>query len=269
MKICNCVTLLCVLFFLSGCGRETTSAETPHLRLYAGAGLRRGVDALVSEFKKQSGITVEVDYGGSGMIISRAREDQNADLFMPGDVWYVDKLHEKSGCIESKTTVAFFVPVIIVAKNNPLKICALKDLFRQNLKVALGNSKACQIGRLTMKIFQKNGLDASDLKAKEGLTVNELGVWVKMHDADAAIVWDAIAANIAKDIEIVRIPVEGNIISKVVIGLMKGSHNKKSAQKFIDFLVSKKGKEILRNSGYRTENLTGGGEKSPDRQKIN
>jgi molybdate transport system substrate-binding protein len=266
MKIFHCIVFLLIIIFYSGCDSGGDSADLPTLRLYAGAGLRRGIDALVSEFKKQSGITVDVDYGGSGMIISRAREDRSADLFMPGDVWYVDKLQEKSGCIESKTAVAYFVPVIITAKGNPEKIFKLKDFLRKDIKIAVGNSKACQIGRLTMKIFKKNGLDASNLKAKEGLTVNELGVWVKMHDADAAIVWDAIAANIAEDIEIVEIPPGSNVISKVVIGLMKGSHNKRAAQKFIDFIISGKGKDILKSKGYRTENYESRGGKSVSRK---
>ena len=256
-NICTILTVLLGVLTFAGCGKQSpeTAEQEKHIRLYAGAGLRRGVDAIVAEFTKQSGIEVEVDYGGSGMIISRAREDQDADLFMPGDVWYVDRLQEKAGLIESKTDVASFVPVIITAKGNPLKINSLNDMLRDDLKIALGNPKACQVGRLTAKIFKKNGLDLSKITPKESLTVNELGVWVKMHDVDAAIVWDAIAANIAKDVECVEIPKDQNIISRVVIGLMKTSKDKKSAQKFIDFLVSSKGKEILDSKGYRTEIL--------------
>ena len=244
------------LAIFSACGKQNTSgnnAKKRTLRLYAGAGLRRGIDAIVTEFEKKSGIKVEVDYGGSGMIISRAREDSDADLFMPGDVWYVNRLQEMAGIIESQTEVAFFVPVIIVAKGNPLKIMTLKDFFRKDLKIALGNPKACQVGRLTVEIFKKNNLDISKLTPKESLTVNELGVWVKMHDADASVVWDAIAANTAKDIDSIPIPAEQNIISKIVIGLMTTSKDKKSAQKFIDFLISPEGKSILKSKGYRTE----------------
>ena len=249
------ILLFSVLALLSGCGEKSSSANKPSsstLRLYAGAGLRRGIDAVVAAFEKKSGIEVDVDYGGSGMIISRAREDSDADLFMPGDVWYVNRLNDISGLIESQTEVAFFVPVIIVAKGNPLKIMSLKDFFRKDIKVALGNPRACQIGRLTEKIFTKNNMDYSKLSPKESLTVNELGVWVKMHDADAAIVWDAIAANTAKYVDSVPIPKEQNIISKVVVGLMKTSKDKKSAQKFIDFITSPEGQSILKNKGYRT-----------------
>jgi molybdate transport system substrate-binding protein len=170
---------------------------------------------------------------------------------MPGDVWYVEELDKKEGIIESQTSVASFVPVIITTKGNPLRISGLKDLLRKEVKVAVGNSKSCQIGRVTMKILKKNKLDTKDLGLKVALTVNELGVWVKMKDVDTAIVWDAIAANILKDIEVITIPKEKNIISKVVIGVLKGSKNKNLAYKFINFIVSENGKEILKNKGYR------------------
>jgi len=236
---------------LWGCGRKKEQAGA--LRLYAGAGLRRAVDELVAEFEKDTGIKVAPDYGGSGMIISRARLDTQADLFMPGDVWYVDRLNEKAGLIESKTPVAYFVPVIIVMKGNPKNVDGLRDLFREDVKVALGNPKACQVGRLSEKIFKRSGLDPARLNAKQSVTVNELGVWVKTGDVDAAIVWDAIAANIVDSVEVIEIPREKNIISRVVVGLMKTSTDKKSAQKFIDFMTGPRGRAILRGNGYRIE----------------
>lgn len=229
---------------------QDNTSGTP-LRLYAGAGLRRAVDELAAQFEKATGIRVEPDYGGSGMIISRARLDPRADLFMPGDVWYVDQLDKQAGLIESKTMVAYFVPVIIVRKGET-RIRGLEDFFRKDVKVALGNPKACQVGRISEQIFAKNGLDASKLQAKESLTVNELGVWVKVGDVDAAIVWDAIAANIADSVDIIEIPRQRNIISHVAVGLMTTSTNKPAARRFIEFMTSPAGRAILEGKGYRT-----------------
>ena len=227
--------------------------QRPIVNLYAGAGLRHGIEALAEEFTRQTGIKVVPDYAGSGTHIARARESADVDLFMPGDVWYVDRLQELSGKVESKTPVAYFVPVIIVAKGNPKNITGLKDFFRPDVQVALGRAKACQVGRISGKILENAGLDRSKLNAKESLTVNELGVWVKMGDVDAAIVWDAIAANIADSVDVIKIPEEYNVISRVVVGLMKTSKHKEAAKKFIEFMTSQKGRAILNSKGYRTE----------------
>lgn len=237
-------------------GKATVSSRTKGgktVKLYAGAGLRRAVERLTSIFKQKTGITVETDYGGSGMIMARARESRNADLFMPGDVWYVDHLQEMNGKVAAKFPVAYFVPVIIVQKGNPKKIKGLQDFLRPDLKVALGRAKACQIGRLCKKIFAKNGIDRAKIPARESLTVNELGVWVKMKAADTSIVWDAIANNISDAVDTLAIPPEQNIISRVVIARLKSSQAPTAANQFIEFISGPAGKKILRELGYRVD----------------
>jgi len=245
------VTTGCLfLFFLNGCGG---GPEPVRVRVYAGAGLRPAMDELAQQFEQESGIVCEIDYGGSGMIISRAKEDTDADLFIPGDLWYVERLHELTGIIEEKRVVAYFVPVIIVQKGNPKKIKGIDDFVRSELQVALGNPEACQVGRISMKILANAGIDPDFIPAKSSLTVNELGLWVKMKDVDAAIVWDAIAANIADAVDTIEIPPEVNEISTVVAGLMKSSQHPEEARKFVSFMRSPAGKTILSVKGYQTE----------------
>jgi hypothetical protein len=75
------VALILVAAWSCGCVHQQ---ETVRLRLYAGAGLREAVEALAAAFQGETGIAVEVDYVGSGVLISRAKGDPQADLFMPG-----------------------------------------------------------------------------------------------------------------------------------------------------------------------------------------
>jgi len=248
----SAVIALLSLAVLSGCGDDDKGKES--ITLYAGAGLRTAIDELSAAFEAKTGIAVIVDFAGSGMLITRAREDDAVDLFMPGDVWYLDRLQELTGKVASKTDVSWFVPVILVKKGNPKHITTLADFYRDDVRVALGNPKACQVGRITATILKKHGLKREDLgTVKESLTVNELGVWVKMDDVDVTIVWDAIAANTAESTDIVSIPKEKNVISHVVVGLMKTSQKTESAQRFIDFVTSDEGRAILKKRGYRTE----------------
>ena len=236
---------------------SVSCSKKSDVKLYAGAGMRKGIDALVEAFEKETGLEVEVDYGGSNVVMARAKLDaeagRDADLFMPGDVWYVDQLHADTGLIESKTFVVWFVPVILVQKGNPKDIHTLADLFRDDVHVALGSSKSCQIGRLTTKLFEKNGLDRSTKSFKESATVNEMAIWVDTEDVDAAIVWDVVAESWTQTTEIRTIPLPDNIISQVVIGLLKTSKNKPAAQKFIDFITSEKGQTILKAKRYTVE----------------
>jgi molybdate transport system substrate-binding protein len=240
-----------VLSFAPGCGPDESGND---VKLYAGAGLRKGVDELIKAFIVQSNVRIEVEYGGSGPMMSRAKLQKDGDLFMPGDVGWVDQLHAAAGIVEDRKPVAYFVPVIIVRKGNPEKIYKLEDLFRKNLTIALGN-EYCQIGKASRKILKKNGLDLNDIEPKrlmQSKTVNELGVFVKNRRAAAAIVWDAIAVNNADALDMIEIPRDRNLISRVVVGMLSTGRHKANARKFVDFISGPTGQEILAKHGYRT-----------------
>jgi len=225
------------------------------LSVYCAAGLRPAMDDLARAFTAKTGVTVETDYGGGGMLISRLRLARRGDLFIPGDVGYVE-LAEKEGLVESKSMVCYFVPVILVQKGNPKNIRTPADLARPGLRVGLGNPKACQIGVASEKIFEKNRLDRAAIEknlAFSSTTVNELGIQIKTGQLDAAIVWDAIAALYGDCGEVVPIPPQENDISHVAVAVLKCSANRPAADAFVQFVLSPEGQDILRKHQYRTE----------------
>lgn len=252
-KQCRLKIIMVLMLFAMGLGGCAPENEPVHLRLYAGAGLRRAVEAAAASFRETTGIVVDVDYAGSGVCITRAKGDPQADLFMPGDVWYVDRLQELTNNVDKRVQVSYFVPTIIVAKGNPKQIKSLHDFAREDIKVALGGAKSCQIGRLCHKIFANARMDRDALRAKESMTVNELGIWVKMNDVDAAIVWDAIAENIRDSVDVIEIPEPVNEISTVVCARLKTASHPEAALKFMQFMTSSQGRDIFKETGYRTE----------------
>ena len=246
------VVLLAAVMAAAGCAGD---APQDDLYLFAGAGLRPALDDMAAAYRAETGTTVTCDYGGSGMILSRLRLHERGDLFMPGDMWYVD-LAEKDGLVASKTLVCYFVPVILVPKGNPAGITGLADLARPGVRLGLGDAEKCQIGRLCPQIFEKNGLDQAAIDANTryaSVTVNELGVQIKTGHLDAAIVWDAIAALYPDTAEVIRIPRDQNVISSVAVALLNLSKRPDEARRFIDFLTSDRGQAIFEKHHYRTE----------------
>jgi molybdate transport system substrate-binding protein len=225
------------------------------LLLYCGAGLRPAMDEMIPAFTARTGVAVACDYGGSGMIISRLRLAGRGDLFMPGDVWYVE-LAEQEGLVASKAMVCYFVPVILVPKGNPKRVRSLADLARPGVRLGLGNPKACQVGRASEAIFAKNGIPRDAIDANllfSSTTVNELGLQVVTGHLDAAIVWDAVAAQYADRAEVVAIPPEQNETSRVAVAVLKASRNRKAAEAFVQFLLSSEGQAVFRKHQYRTD----------------
>lgn len=243
-----------LLAALAGCGRQ--QEESPRLRMYAGAGLRPALEQVVDAYEQQTGTVVEVDYAGSGIAMSRAKLDPKADLFLPGDVSYVRPL-EKTGLIEEITDVTWFVPVMIVARGNPKNVQSVADFARPDVRVGLGNPDVPRVGKVAEKILARYGQNTDALaengRVMQSMTVNELGVWVKTGRVDAAIVWDAIAANHADATDVVRIPPEKNVISTVAVGRMSTAVDPARARGFVEFVTGPTAREIFREKGYRVE----------------
>ena len=229
------------------------------LSLHCGAGLRPAMEDAVNAFEKMTGAKIEAGYQGSGTLITAIRLKQRGDLYMPGDVGYLDML-ATDGSVEARRTIAWFVPVIIVQKGNPRKIATLADLTAPGVKLGMGNPSACQVGRLCEQLWAKNNIDPNVIKARtvySSMTVNELGVKVQTGSVDAAIVWDAVAVEFARDVDVVEIPPARNIYSQVAIGLLKYSRNKPLAKQFMDWLAGPQGQAIFKRHRYTVDALYG------------
>jgi len=239
--------------------REGAEAKAPEpakgtLYLYCGAGIRLPVAEAVEAFHAQTGIAVECDFAGSGILISRIKASRRGDLYMPGDAKYVD-LAAKDGLIASRRDVCFFIPVILVRKGNPKGIRSLADLAKPGTELGLGDPRACAIGEVCEKLFEKNAVPLDAVKKNTAflsLTVNELGIQIKTGKLDAAIVWDAIAAQYADSGEILAIPPEQTIITTVPIAVLKVSTQPELAGRFADFLVSDAGQAFFRKHHFTT-----------------
>jgi molybdate transport system substrate-binding protein len=228
--------------------------EGGSLLMYVGAGLRPAVEEVARGFTEATGARVECDYGGSGVILSRLRLARRGDVFLPGDVWYVEQA-EEAGLVAARATVCYLVPVILVRKGNPKEIGGLTDVVKEGVRLGLGNAEACQIGRVSERLFARAGVDAEAVRgavAFSSLTVNELGVQIKAGQIDAAIVWDAIAALYPEAGEAVAIPAAVNETSEVAAAVLGWSAKKVLARRFVAYMTGEAGRAAFERHGYRT-----------------
>jgi molybdate transport system substrate-binding protein len=243
-----------VIFFF-GCDSKEDKQSTPkELLLYCGAGIRPPADELVEVFEREYGIKVALDYAGSEVLLSKIKLVRHGDLYMPGDKHYVNQAAQ-ADMVLSRKSVCYWVPTILVQKGNPKEIRSLEDLLKSGIKLGLGDSEACAIGRTSKKILEKNNIAWEDIKKNlvfQSLTVNELGLQIQAKALDAVIVWDAMARYYSEYGDEIPIPVKNNVISTVDIGVLKFSKHQELAEKFVDFITSEAGKKILQKHNYST-----------------
>jgi molybdate transport system substrate-binding protein len=249
-------TVIITAILLFGCKAEKSDdSAAKELLLYCGAGIRPPVQEIAEAFESEHGVKVITDYAGSEMLLSKIKLARRGDLYMPGDKHYVEQAAAE-GMILSQQSVCYFVPTILVRKDNPKNIHGLRDLLADGLKLGLGDAKACAIGRKTKQIFAKNNIAWEDVEKNvvfQSLTVNELGMQIQAGSLDAVIVWDAIARYYSEHGTEVPIPVEDNIISTVNIGILSFTKDRSLAGQFVEFAASPSGQGIFKQHNYRTD----------------
>jgi molybdate transport system substrate-binding protein len=122
--------------------------------------------------------------------------------------------------------------------------------------LGVGNPKACAIGKTSVLMFKKLGIDWSVVEkraAYQALTVNELGQQIQVGTLDAVVVWDAIAVFYEKHGEIITIPPAENVVTEVAAGTLNTSSNPAAAKAFVEFLTTEQAKAVLRKHKYRVE----------------
>jgi molybdate transport system substrate-binding protein len=255
MKKVTIILIVAIGVSLCGCKAEKSDSETKELLLYCGAGIRPPVQQIAEAFEREHGVKIVTDYAGSEVLISKIKLARQGDLYMPGDKHYVE-LAAQEGLILSQQSVCYFVPTILVRKDNPKNINGLRDLLADGLKLGLGDAKACAIGRKTRQIFAKNNIPWEDVEknvAFQSFTVNELGMQIQAGSLDAVIVWDAIARYYSEHGTEVPIPVEENVISTVNIGILTFTKDRSLAGQFVKFAASERGQNIFKQHNFRTE----------------
>ena len=110
------------------------------LHMYAGAGLRPPIEKVISQFEKETGNTVTVEYGGSGQILTRFELTKQGDLFFPGSADYVEKLQKEKQVTDSYPIVRH-IPVIAVRKDKADGINSIADLAASICVSAWGTRK--------------------------------------------------------------------------------------------------------------------------------
>ncbi|MFH1319327.1 MAG: molybdate ABC transporter substrate-binding protein [Bacteroidota bacterium] len=246
----NVLIRLFVIIIISGCSSEYEKEKS--LLVYSGAGMKDPMNEIAVEFEKEFAIEVNYVYGGSGVIFAKIEMQKTGDVFMPGSGFFMNTAKEK-GYIDSSKSVVLHIPVIIVAKGNPKKINSIKDLSKENIRISLAKEDACAICNLAPKIFKKAGI--YEYIKKNAVTtsrtnVNELALDVVLNEADAAIVWRSSAKNYIKQnkADIIEINKKVNIIKIIPIAVLNFSKNKEDAEKFKEFVISKK--DVWKKYGY-------------------
>ncbi|MBL9153318.1 MAG: substrate-binding domain-containing protein [Verrucomicrobiales bacterium] len=178
--------IIALLWLRSG----SDSAATSSLTVYCAAGLKKPVEAIANAYREELGVEVNLQYGGTGTLLSQIEVAKRGDLFIAADDGSLSDAGKRQLIAES-LPLAVQRPVIAVKSGNSKGILTLSDLSRDDVRLALANPEAASISKVSKKLLGDtwDGLAAKAAVMKP--TVTELAADLQLGAVDAAIVWDA------------------------------------------------------------------------------
>ena len=229
-------------------------SEAKQLKVLCAAGIRLAMEPIAEEYEKEYGVKISFDFQGSGTLLSNMKIDKTGDLYLAADDSYIE-LARKDSLVQEEIPLAKMRPVILVSGDNPHQIEGINDLINKDVRVALGNTGQAAIGKSTKKLLTASGhweeLEKKVTKIGTFLpTVNEIANAVKTGGMDAAIVWDATAAQYPA-LKAIRTEELDAGMDSITIGVLTSSDHPTEALRFARYAGARdKGLQMFQKNGF-------------------
>ena len=218
--------------------------------MYAGSASKPPTDEAIQLFEQKTGIKIEVNYGGSGKVLSQMKLAKEGDLYFPGSSDYMEKAKKDGDVIAStEARIAYLVPAINVQKGNPKNIQTLtgsdqardKARHRQPRDPSAWVSTRWRSSRTDMSAAEKAAFKANLLNYTD--SCEKTATAISLKQVDAVIGWSVFQYWDPDDHPDHR-PPAAQIPRVGYIPIAVASYTKKqaAAQQFIDFLRARKAK---------------------------
>lgn len=242
-----------ILFRMSDQSDGTLDSQT-ELFVFCAAGVRPPIEAIADQYEAEFGVRPKLQYGGSNTLLSQITVGKTGDLYIAADQAYIDQAKER-GLVQESISFARQRPIIAVQSGNPKKITSVADLFRDDVKVAIGNPDQTAVGRKARKLLKASGHWEQLNKAvvDRGVqkpTVPAVANAVQVGAIDAGIIWDATLLN-HQSLEAVPVPELDAGAADIVVGVLNSTKQSQRALHFARYLAApEKGGSTLKEKGF-------------------
>lgn len=227
------------------------------LLVFAGAASKPPTEEAARAFEKKTGVRVDVNFGGSGYVLSQMKLARQGDVYFPGSSDYMEKAKRDGDVFpETERVVVYLAPAINVQRGNPKKIKTLEDLTRPGLRLAIANPEGVCVGAYAVEIIEKN----YTLEQKQAFRRNlvnytesceKTATAVSLKTVDAVLGWSVFEHWDPARVETVPFkPGQISRIGYIPVAVSIYTRQREMAQNFIDFLLSSEGQTIFAKYKY-------------------
>ncbi|NLI34119.1 MAG: molybdate ABC transporter substrate-binding protein [Deltaproteobacteria bacterium] len=219
----------------------------------AAASLTNAFQEIIQKFQEaNTGVRVIPNFAASGVLLQQMEKGAPVDVFASADQKTMDQAVEKKLVLtETRKDFVSNQLVLIVPMESKLPIKGLQDLtMKEVTKVTMGNPETVPAGRYAQEVLTNEGLwDTLKPKYINAETVRQALDYVSRGEVDAGITFSTDAV-VAKSKVRVVCRLEKHKPIRYPIAVVVGTQKKEPAQRFIDYVLSPEGQQILAKHGF-------------------
>lgn len=249
--------ILIILLWLTGCSRAGIRAgNQQELTVFAAASLTDAFLELAESFEAQNpDVKIILNFAGSSQLAAQLREGAAADLFASANPAQMQAVIA-AGQIKPGTETSFVSNqlTLIVPLDNPAEITTFEDLARPGVGLILA-VEGVPIRQYTDQITASMPDEFQDsfyanLLSEED-NVRQVLAKIALGEADAGIVYASdITPEIDQKVIEIAIPTAQNVVAAYAIAPLVDTADPELSQRFINFILSPAGQDILMSWGF-------------------
>lgn len=232
------------------------AAGSKELVVFAASSLTDAFKEIGQAFQTANpGVTVTFNFAGSQVLSQQMIQGARADVFASANSTEMDKVRQAGLADNSGEIFVSNRLVVILPKDNPGKVNALKDLANPGLKLVIAD-KTVPVGGYALAMFDKMSADPtygadfgpSVLKnvVSQENNVKAVVTKVALGEADAGIVYVTDATpDVMDKLTTLEVPDKYNQVGKYPIVVLKGASQPDLAKAFVVFVLAQDGGQAI------------------------
>lgn len=241
-----------ILFVLFGCGGKVE--KNKEITISAAASLREPLQVIVENFKKEKGIIININFGGSGVLQKQIEQGAPIDIFFPAGKEYMDSLQNKKMIEEASRKDILANSLVYISSKSLKNVTSLQELVNVEGKLALGEVTTVPAGKYAKESLENLGLwNKVEKKVIYAKDVKDVLRYVEIGEAETGIIYKSDSMDL-KSSE-VKFEIPENTHEPIVYpaAIMSQSANKEICKEFLKYLESSESKRVFQQYKFKVK----------------
>lgn len=245
---------------LAGLMSPAVLADDKNLLIYCGITMVRPITELAQNFERKEGVHIAISQGGSEDLYQSLKRAKVGDLYLPGEPSYRTK-YVGEGLLGDYKVVGYNQMAFFVQKGNPKKVKpAIKELFRPDLTLILGNAESGSVGKESKAMLDSLNLYPKAVAKAAVLMPDSRGIILAMKrgEGDLALNWRATAffPDNQPHVDVVDLDPKLAKPQALLLNQLTFSKYPDLARRFVDYAASAEGQAVFRKYGFLDNSTT-------------